>query len=73
MDSFNGLGDSSFLIAFVVGGHFRVLLKRHVGVGRCLVWGCVSFGGRLRYPKGSGAKPEADFRSTTLQFMVQAG
>ena len=49
MDSFNGFGDSSFLIAFVVGGHFRILLKRRVGVGRCLVWGYVSFGGRLRY------------------------
>ena len=49
MDSFNGLGDSSFLIVFMVGGHFRVLLKGRVGVGRCLVWGCVSFGGRLRY------------------------
>ena len=48
MDSFNGLGDSSFLIAFVVGGYFRILLKRRVGVGRCLVWGYVSFGGRLR-------------------------
>jgi len=51
MNSFNDLGDSSFLIAFVVGRHFRVLLKRRVGVRRCLVWGCVSFGGRLRYHK----------------------
>ena len=44
MDSFNSLGDSSFLIAFVVGGYFRILLKRRVGVGRCLV----SFGGMSR-------------------------
>jgi len=27
MDSFNGLENSSFLIAFVVGWHFGVLLK----------------------------------------------
>ncbi len=37
MDSFDSLRDSSFLIAFIVGGHFRVLLKRRVGVGQCLV------------------------------------
>ncbi len=34
MDSFNGLGDSGFSIAFVVGGHFCDLLKRRVRVGR---------------------------------------
>ena len=48
MDSFNSLRDSIFLIAFIVGGYYRVLLKRRVGVGYCLIWGCVLFGGRLR-------------------------
>ena len=45
MDSFNSLRDSIFLIAFMVRGYYRVLLKRRIGVGRCLIWGCVSFGG----------------------------
>ena len=48
MDSFNSFRDSSFLIAFIVRGYFRILLKRRVGVERYLVWGYVLFGGRLR-------------------------
>ena len=49
MNSFNGLKNSSFLIAFVVRWHFGVLLKVAFSWEHWPTWGCGRLGGRLRY------------------------
>ena len=45
MNSFNGLKNSSFLIAFVVGWYFGVLLKVAFSWEHWLTRGCGQLGG----------------------------